>query len=126
MCCGCLAPMSSTSKRSLPERLSFIKVITASIGTFDSFNPFILRGTAEAHGAGAWITLPGGSGSGSSVGHLWESLLTSSADEVATGYGHLAESIEVPADKTWVAFNLRTQAKFSDGMPVTAEDVAWT
>ena len=86
----------------------------ASIGTFDSFNPFILRGTAEGHSASSWVTLPGGSGSGSSVGHLWESLLTASADEVATGYGHLAESIETPADKTWVAFNLRPEAKFSD------------
>jgi microcin C transport system substrate-binding protein len=102
------------------------EVNLASIGTFDSFNPFILRGTAEAHGAGAWLVLPGGSGSGSSVGHLWESLLTSSGDEIATGYGHLAESIEVPADKTWVAFNLRPEAKFSDGVPVMAVDVAWT
>jgi microcin C transport system substrate-binding protein len=98
----------------------------ADIGTFDSFNPFILRGTAESHSAAAWLVLPGGSGSGSSVGHVWETLLTSSADEVATGYGHLAESIEVPADKTWTAFNLRPEAKFSDGTPVTAEDVAWT
>jgi microcin C transport system substrate-binding protein len=98
----------------------------ASIGTFDSFNPFILRGTAVAQSVGAWIILPGGSGSGSSVGHLWETLLTSSADEIATGYCHLCESIEVPADKTWVAFNLRPQAKFSDGVPVMAEDVAWT
>ena len=102
------------------------EVSLASIGTFDSFNPFILRGTPEAHGAASWITLPGGSGSGSSVGHVWESLLTASADEVATGYGHLAESIEVPDDKTWVAFTLRPQAKFSDGTNVTAEDVAWT
>jgi microcin C transport system substrate-binding protein len=98
----------------------------AAIGTFDSFNPFILRGTAEAHGGGPWLVLPGGSGSGSSVGHLWETLLTSSADEIATGYCHLCESIEVPADKTWVTFNLRPEAKFSDGVPVTAEDVAWT
>ena len=98
----------------------------ADLGTFDSFNPFILRGTAEAHGAAPWIVLPGGSGSGSSVGHVWESLLTSSANEVATGYCHLCETIEVPDDKTWVAFNLRPQAKFSDGVPVMAEDVAWT
>ena len=102
------------------------EVHLASIGTFDSFNPFILRGTAEAHGTAPWITLPGGSGSGSSVGHVWESLLTASANEIATGYCHLAESIEVPADKTWVAFNLRPEAKFSDGVPVTAEDVAWS
>jgi len=102
------------------------EVNLADIGTFDSFNPFILRGTPDQHGAGAWIILPGGSGSGSSVGHVWETLLTSSADEIATGYGHLAESIEVPNDKTWVVFNLRPEAKFSDGEPVTAEDVAWT
>jgi microcin C transport system substrate-binding protein len=102
------------------------EVNLASIGTFDSFNPFILRGTADPYGAAPWIVLPGGSGSGSSVGHVWESLLTPSADEVATGYGHLAQSIEVPADKTWVVFNLRPEAKFSDGQPVTAEDVAWT
>ena len=102
------------------------EVRLASIGTFDGFNPFILRGTAEGHGVGAWVTLPGGSGSGSTVGHVWETLLTGSADEVATGYGHLAESIEVPADKRSTAFTLRPEAKFSDGTPVTAEDVAWT
>jgi microcin C transport system substrate-binding protein len=102
------------------------EVHLASIGTFDSFNPFILRGTAEGATVGPWVILPGGSGSGSTVGHVWESLLVSSANEVATGYCHLCETIEVPADKTWVAFNLRQQAKFSDGTPVTAEDVAWT
>src|SRR3984957_2329287 len=98
----------------------------AAVGTFDSFNPFILRGTAEAHTVSPWITLPGGAGSGSTVGHLWETLLTSSADEIATGYCHICETIEVPADKTWVAFNLRPGAKFSDGTPITADDVAWT
>jgi microcin C transport system substrate-binding protein len=98
----------------------------AAVGTFDSFNPFILRGTAEAHTVSPWITLPGGAGSGSTVGHLWETLLTSSADEIATGYCHICETIEVPADKTWVAFNLRPEAKFSDGTPITADDIAWT
>ena len=102
------------------------EVSLASIGTFDGFNPFILRGTAEGHGVGTWITLPGGSGSGASVGHVWETLLTASADEVATGYGHLAESIEVAPDKMGVTFTLRPEAKFSDGTAVTAEDVAWT
>lgn len=97
----------------------------AAIGTFDSFNPFILRGTPEPHGASSWVGLPG-IGSGASVGHVWESLLTSSADESSTGYGHLAESIEVPADKMWASFTLRPEAKFSDGTPITAEDVAWT
>ena len=60
------------------------------------------------------------------LGHLWESLLTPSADEAASGYGHIAETIELPANKLWVAFELRPEAKFSDGTPVTAEDVAWT
>ncbi|MDR3536986.1 MAG: extracellular solute-binding protein [Acetobacteraceae bacterium] len=101
-------------------------VTLATIGTFDSFNPFILRGTAAFGLANPWVIMPGGSGSGSSVGHVWESLLTSSADEPATAYGHLAKTIELPADKMWVAFELRPEAKFSDGTPVTAEDVAWT
>ena len=102
------------------------EVRLATVGTFDGFNPFILRGTADAHGVGSWVTLPGGSGSGSSVGHVWETLLTSSADEGSTGYGHLAGVIELPADRMWAAFELRPEARFSDGTPVTAEDVAWT
>jgi microcin C transport system substrate-binding protein len=102
------------------------EVTLASIGTFDSFNPFILRGTSAAGQVSPWVILPGGSGSGSSIGHIWESLLTSSADEVATGYGHIAQTIEMPANKLWVAFELRPEAKFSDGVPLTAEDIAWT
>jgi microcin C transport system substrate-binding protein len=102
------------------------EVTLASIGSFDGFNPFILRGTADAHSVSPWVTLPGGAGSGSSVGHVWESLLTPSANEIASGYGHLAQTIEMPADKLWVAFEIRPQAHFSDGTPVTADDVAWT
>ena len=102
------------------------EVALAAIGTFDNFNPFILRGTAESHTMGPWVVLPGGSGAGASVGHLWESLLTASADEIATGYAHLAESIDVAPDNLSVAFVLRPDAKFSDGRPVMAEDVAWS
>jgi len=102
------------------------EVSLARIGTFDSFNPFILRGTAEIRTVTPWVTIPGGSGSGSTVGHVWESLLTASADEASTAYCHLAEAVELPADKMWVAFDIRPQARFSDGKPVTAEDVAWT
>ncbi len=102
------------------------EVTLAAIGAYDSFNPFILRGTAAAGLVSPWVILPGGSAAGSTVGHVWESLLASSADEMATGYGHLAQTIEQPADRMWVAFELRPEAKFSDGTPVTAEDVAWT
>lgn len=101
-------------------------VTLGHVGTFDSFNPFILRGTSAFGLTSPWIILPGGSGSGTSVGHVWESLLTGSADEGSTAYGHLAEVIELPADKMWVAFELRPEARFSDGSPVTADDVAWT
>ena len=84
-------------------------VTLAALGSFDSFNPFIMRGTAAA-----------------GISGLWDTLLRPSAEEVATGYGLLAQSIEVPSDQSWVAFNLRPEARFHDGTPVTADDVAWT
>jgi microcin C transport system substrate-binding protein len=102
------------------------EVRLAAVGSYDSFNPFILRGRSVAGLVGAWVILPGGSGSGASIGHVWESLLATSADEVATGYCHLCRSVETPADGSWIAFTLRPEARFSDGVPVTAEDVAWT
>ena len=102
------------------------EVVLGAIGSFDSFNPFVLRGTPAFGLGSAWVVMPGGSGSGSAIGHVWESLLVSPADEVATGYCHLCADVQVPADRMWVAFDLRPEAKFSDGVPVTAEDVAWT
>jgi len=76
-------------------------------GTFDSFHPFIPKGNAGA-------------------GTSNESLLTSSADEPFTQYGLIAESIEVPADRSWVIFTLRPQARWHDGEPITVEDVIWS
>src|SRR5579863_5619841 len=102
------------------------EVTLSAVGTFDNFNPFILRGTATMGLMGPWVILPGGSGSGASVGHVWESLLTSSADEGDAAYGHLAQTIELPQSRLWVAFDINPAAKFSDGTPVTAEDVAWS
>lgn len=96
------------------------------VGTYDSFNPFIIRGSAAPGIAGPWLMMPGGAGAGSSVGHIWESLLAPSANEAAVGYAHLAARIELPASRRWIAFDLRPEAKFSDGTPVTAEDVAWS
>jgi microcin C transport system substrate-binding protein len=82
-------------------------IVSAAIGTFDSFNSFILRGT------------PGPS---SSI----ETLLISSDDEAFTKYGLIAESLEVPEDRTWVAFNLRSEARWHDGRPITADDVVYS
>jgi microcin C transport system substrate-binding protein len=85
------------------------EVALSSIGTFDSFNPFIVRGTAAGD-----------------VTRVWDTLLKPNADEAETEYGLLAQVIELPADHMGVAFELRPEAKFHDGTPVTAEDVAWT
>ena len=52
--------------------------------------------------------------------------MKANADEAETEYGLLAKVIELPADRMGVAFELRPEAKFNDGTPVTAEDVAWT
>ena len=52
--------------------------------------------------------------------------MTGSADEPDAMYGLLAESIEYPESKQWAIFNLRPEAKFSDGSPVTAEDVVFS
>ena len=85
------------------------EVALSAVGTFDSFNQYIIRGNAP-----------------SDIGRLYDALLIASADEAATTYGHLAEAIELPHDRMWVAFAIRPQARFHDGKPVTAEDVAWT
>lgn len=75
-------------------------------GTFDNFNPYIVSGTAE------WRSPI-----------LFESLMTRSHDEPDAVYGLLAESVEYPRDRRWAVFNLRREARFSDGSPVTADDV---
>jgi len=102
------------------------EAVFAMVGSFDGFNPYILRGNAAIGTGASWQPGIGGTSSGSAGGHVWESLLVGSADEVATGYGHLAETIEIPADRMWVAFELRPEARFADGTSVTAADVAWT
>lgn len=84
------------------------------VGTFDSLNPFIIKGTPAA---GLNFIRSG---------LVYQSLMQNAWDEPFTLYGVLAESIEVPEDRSWVAFNIRPEAKWNDGKPVTAEDVVWT
>jgi len=81
----------------------------AAIGTFDNLNPFILKGIPAA-----------------GITQLFDTLAVSSSDEPSSEYGLIAESMEVPADRSWVAFTLRPQARFHDGSPITADDVVWT
>jgi microcin C transport system substrate-binding protein len=79
----------------------------AAQGTFDSFHPFIAKGN---------------SGPSSDI----DTLLTTSADEPFTAYGLIAESLEVPEDRSWVIFNLRPEARWHDREPITVEDVIWS
>lgn len=85
-----------------------------TIGSFDSLNPFIVKGTPAA---GLNFIRSG---------FIFQSLMQNSWDEPFTLYGIIAESIEVGPEKAWVAFNLRPEAKWADGKPITAEDVVWT
>jgi len=80
-----------------------------AFGNFDSMNPY---------------TRQGRSGALSSI--FFESLLVATADEPGASYGLLAESIEYPEDRTWAIFTLREEARFSDGTPVTPEDVVFS
>lgn len=86
------------------------KIVTSSIGTFDSLNPFIRKGTV--HWQLRFL--------------IGESLMGRSLDEPFSLYGVLAESIETGPNREWVEFTLRPEAKFSDGSPVTIEDVMWS
>lgn len=81
----------------------------AAIGTFDSFNPFIVKGT-----------------SADGIGLLFDSLMARSLDEPFTQYGLLAKNIRMPDDRRWVEFDLRAEAQFNDGTPVRARDVIET
>jgi microcin C transport system substrate-binding protein len=78
-------------------------------GTFDTFNPYSVEGVAAAL----------------STIHV-ESLMEGTADEIGALYCLLCATIDYPADKSWVVFHLRPEARFSDGTPVTAEDVVFT
>jgi len=85
------------------------EVVMARLGSFDSFNPYILRGTPD----------PG-------IGLIYDTLMAGNPDEATAEYGHLAETVELPADRRGVSFELRAEARWHDGLPVTAEDVVFS
>ena len=78
-------------------------------GTFDSLNTHILKGNPAI-----------------GMGLTFDSLMTGADDEADSIYGLVARSIEYPPDRLWAAFDLRQEARFSDGSPVTAEDLVFT
>ncbi len=77
--------------------------------SFDSLNPFIIKGVAA----------PG-------LDLIFERLLERSQDEPFTLYGRIAESVETPEDRSSVTFTLRPEARFHDGSPITADDVIFS
>jgi microcin C transport system substrate-binding protein len=84
-------------------------VTFSEVGGFDSFNPFIIRGTPAA-----------------GASYLWDTLLRPSSDEANAAYGLVAETIQIAPDHSSVTFDLRPEARFADGTPVRASDLAWS
>lgn len=84
------------------------------VGTFDSLNPFIVKGVPAA--GLNYIR----------SGYVYESLMQNAWDEPFTLYGVIAKSITVAPDKSWVHFKIRDEAKWHDGTPITSEDVIWS
>lgn len=84
-----------------------LRLATADV--FDTLNPFIVKGLA-AEG----------------IGMVFQTLMVGTEDEAFSEYGLIAESMEMPEDRSWVAFNLRKIARWNDGTPITADDVVWS
>jgi microcin C transport system substrate-binding protein len=78
-------------------------------GSFDSFNPYAIAGNSAAL---------------SSI--FYESILSGTLDDVSAAYCLLCETMEYPEDRSWAIFNLRKDVTFSDGSPMTAEDVLFS
>ncbi|MFM9939106.1 MAG: extracellular solute-binding protein [Hyphomicrobiaceae bacterium] len=76
---------------------------------FDSFNPFVLKGSASI-----------------GLGLMFDSLMEGSADEPDSYYGLIAASAEIAKDGKSVVFKLRPEARFSNGTPINSADVVWT
>src|ERR1700719_1195855 len=74
----------------------------SSIGTFDTLNPFVIKGVPAA-----------------GIGQLFDTLMTRSEDEAATDYPLIAESADLAPDRTSVLYTLNKAARFHDGKPIT-------
>jgi len=92
------------------------RLVQGLLGTFDSLNPLIVRGIAVQQVRGQ----------GFERGYVYESLMTRGDDEAFTLYGLLARSVETDDARDYVTFHLDPKARFSDGQPVTAEDVLFS
>ena len=80
-----------------------------AFGGFDSMNPYSIKGRSERLASAHF-----------------ESMLTGTADEIGAAYCLLCETLEYPEDRSWVIFNMRRNIAFSDGSPMTSEDVVYS
>ena len=80
-----------------------------AIGMFDTFNPYVINGIAPA-----------------GVGLMHDTLMKQSLDEPFSLYGLIARTIDVPDDRSWVAFEINPDATFSDGSKITPADVIFS
>jgi len=86
---------------------------SAAVGTYDSFNPFIVKGSSAAG-----LTFFGGI--------LWDTLMSQSVDEPSVSHPLIAEAFKHPADYSTATYRLNPKARWHDGKPITAEDVKWS
>ena len=81
----------------------------SAIGTFDSLNPYIVKGVSAA-----------------GIGQTFGTLMLPAEDEPGSEYGLVAESADLAPDRKSVLYTLRKEARFHDGSPMTPDDVIWT
>jgi microcin C transport system substrate-binding protein len=81
----------------------------SAIGTYDTLNPFVVKGVPAA-----------------GIGQIFDTLTVASEDEPGSEYGLVADSIDLAPDKLSVLYTLRKEARFHDGSPMTPDDVVWT
>ncbi len=93
-----------------PEAPKGGRLTMSAYGSFDSLNPLIVKGVA-ANGIRDFVI---------------ESLMARGLDEPFTLYGLIAETVEVPDDRSSITFHLNSKARFSDGTPITADDVLFS
>ena len=93
-----------------PEAPKGGRLVLSSYGSFDSLNPLIIKGVT-ANGIRDFVI---------------ESLMARGLDEPFTLYGLIAESVEVPDDRSSITFHLNPKARFSDGKAITADDVLFS
>ena len=93
------------------------RLVHGVYGTFDDLNPFDVK-SIRTGARGLWEPVFGNL--------VFEALMKRSRDEPFTLYGLLAKKVDLPEDRSWMEFHLNPKARFSDGKPVTVDDVLFT